>query len=547
MDAPSLLLVVSLLLVALGGVMMVVPGHGWVSVVRAGLCALGVAASLWAGAWGGSAGLLATVDGVSRPLLLALFLLGGTGWQGPAAIGAAGLALLAADAPMLVVGTALTAVAAIGASPPGSLARPFAARLAVLAVLCLVAALLLQGRLDLQFTAMRGQTAEGARGVLLLVSVLGAAALLATAIPGALGGLLGVGLVARLLLDLPGPGTPGWWGVPVLVGSAAAAMAAAWHAAISPNLAHAADQAGRATTAIAAAGLGAALLARGTDLLPAAALGVGGGLFTILAWGAWGGALHLASRTVAGVAGSTELARLGGVMPRAPWTALALVVGLASVAALPFSAGFAGLWTVAQAVFGAARAGGEASVLVTAGAVSALGCAAALMAMAALRVAVAVLLGQPRSAKAARVTDPSPVLRAATAAYVVLALLVGVLPGPALLFLEPGIRALAGAPADGIGLVGLAAAPDAPGYLPLLVLAAGLLAFGGFAALRGPVTRGGPPWTGGSLDTGPRDLTPAAPALRRLDVRAWRATAPRLITTALGGVLALVIGWAAAR
>lgn len=523
------------------------PGRRWVVLARAGLCAAGIGGSLWAGAWGGSAGLLATVDGVSRPLLLALFLLGATGWQGPAAIGGAGLALLAADAPMLVVGTALAALAGIGASPPGSLARPLAARLAVLAVLCLVAALLLQGRLDLQFTAMRGQAAEAMRGVLLLVSVLGAAALLTAAMPGALGGLLGVGLLARLLLDLPGPGTPGWWGVPVLVGGAAAATVAAWRAATSSDLARAVDQAGRATMAIAAAGLGAALLARGTDLLPVAALGVGGALFAVLAWGAWGGALHLATRTVALAVGSTELARLGGMMLHAPWTALALVAGLASLAALPFSAGFAALWAVGQAVFGAARAGGVASVLVTAGAAAALGLAAALAATAALRIAAAVLLGAPRSVKAARVADPPPALRAATAAYAVLALLFGVLPGLVFLFLEPGIRALAGASADGIGLFGLAVAPEAPGYVPLVSLAMGLLAFAAIVFLRGPVTRGGPAWTGGSLDPAPRDPTSAAPTLRRPDLRAWRAATPTLATAALGGALALVIGWAAAR
>ena len=546
MDAPSLLVVVSLLLMALGGAALVMPGPGaWVAPIRAAVCALGVAASLWAGAWGGTAGLLATVDGLSRPLLLALFLLGATGWQTPAAIGAAALALLAADAPMLVLGTALAAAIAIATSPP-TLPKPLAARLAVLAVLCLVAALLLQGRLDMQFTAMRGQSMDGLRGILLLASVLAAAALLAAAIPGALGGLLAVALLARLLLDLPGPGTPGWWGVPVLLAGAAAAAATAWRAATAPDLARAAAHAGRTATATAATGLGAALLARGTDLLPAAALGVGGALFTILAWSAWGGALHLATRTITLTAGGTELSRLGGLLPRAPWTALALATALASMAALPFSAGFASLWTVAQSVFGAARSGGQASVLIAAAAASALALATALGATAAFRLAAAVLPGQPRSAKAARLADPPPMPRAATLAYAALALLTGLVPGPILLFLEPGTQALAGAPADGMGLLTLAAVPDAPAYIPLILLAVILLALAA-AALRGPVTRGGPPWTGGTLDPAPRDPTPAAPALPRPDLQAWQAAAPKLAIAALGMALALVIGWAAAR
>ena len=547
MDAPSLLLIVALLLAALGGVSLAAPGSvgSWAVVARAGLCALGAATSLWAGAGGGSAGMLATVDGLSRPLLLALFLLGATGWQG-AAVGGAALALLAADAPMLVAGTGLAAAAAIAGSPPDWLKRGVAARLVALALLCLVAALLLQGRLDLQFTAMRGQAVEGMRGVLLLASVLGCAGLLAVAVPGALGGLRGVGLLARLLLDLPGPGTPAWWGVPVLVGGAGAAAFAAWRAVTATDLVRTIEQAGLAATALAAAGLGAALLARGADLLPAAALGVGGALFAVLAWGAWGGALHLAARAVAVGVGSTELGRLGGLLPRAPWTALALVAGLASMAAVPFSAGFAALWTVGQAVFAAARAGGVGSVLVTAGAAAALGLAAALLALAAVRVAVGVLLGAPRSAKAARIADPPPVLRAAIVGYAVLVLLAGVLPGPVLLLVQPGIHAIAGAPADGTGFAGLALAPDMPGYVPLLSLGA-LAVFAAGAAVRGSVTRGGPVWTGGTVDVVARDTVPPAPVLPHRVLGAWRDAGPMLATAALAGALALVVGWAAAR
>lgn len=547
MDAPSLLLVVALLLVALGGVLVMSPGLGgsWVVVARAGLCAVGAGTSLWAGAGGGSAGLLVGVDGLSRPLLLALFVLGATGWHG-AAVGGAALALLAADAPMLVVGTGLAAATAIAGSPPGWVARGTAARLVGLGMLCLVAALLLQGRLDMQFGAMRGQAAEGMRGVLLLASVLGCVGLLAIAVPAALGGLLGVGLLARLLLDLPGAGTPAWWGVPVLLGGAGMAAFAAWRAATARDLGGAVEQAGLAAMALAAAGLGAALLARGADLLPVAALGVGGALLAVLVWAAWGGALHLATRAVAASVGNTELARSGGLLSRAPWTAMALAAGLASMAAVPFSGGFAALWTVGQAVFGAARAGGVAGVLVTAGVAAALGLAAALSALAAVRVAVGVLLGAPRSAKAARIADPPPVLRGAMMGYALLALLSGLLPGPLLLLVQPGIQALAGVPADGAGFVGLAVAPDVPGYVPLVSLAA-LMVFAVGAAVRGPVTRGGPAWTGGTVDGAVRDAVPPSPALPRWAPGMWRAAAPTLTTAALAGMLALVVGWAAAR
>ena len=521
MDPTSLLLLVALALSALGLLGRVAPRL--VPVVQAVLCALGAGVVLMAGS-GPAAGLLVAADAVSRVFLLALFLLGAVGWQPPLAVGLAALALLAAHAAALMGGIGLGAVAVVfggGRTLPG---RSTAVRLVVVAALCLAAALLLEGRLDLQFSAMRGQAAEGLRGVLLLVCVLAAAGLLAV-VAGAWGGLLGVYLMARLLLDLPGAATPGWWGAAVLLAGAACAVVAAWQAAAAATCARAADAAGLGAMGLATAGLGAALLARGADLVPAECMGAGGALLAVLAWAAWGGALHLAV--------SAPVARGAG---------LALGAGLLCMAVAPVSVGFAVFWTVLQAMFMAARVGGAAGILVAAAAASGLGLATALGMAAALRQGRAALARAALPAPHPTGVAPWPV-RGGLALYAGLALLAGILPGPVLLFVQPGVVLLAGARSDGVGVSMIPGAPDAPGYAApvlLLLLAAGFVLA---VSVRGAVTRGGPVWRGGA-EVSPHASGPV-PFLPRLD--AWRPHAGAVLLGAMGCALALLVGWAAGR
>ena len=511
--------------------------------VFGGISAAGVLAGLAGVAAPGVVhlGLVFAVDGLSAVLLVVLFLLGAVGAVAPGLLGALGLALLAGDGVGLTV--ALAGVVLLAGAPPLGRRWEWAAALAV----CLAAAVLGLGGIDPRFSAMHLGSA-GLAGVAVALAAVAAAAILAVVVPG-VGGLLAVYLVGRLMLDLPGAVTPGWWGVPVLLLGVAVAVPAARRAASADDLVGAIGAGGSAVQGMALLGLGAALLARGADLVPLASLAVAAGLLLLLGWGVWGGLLMLCGRVVqAGAGGGLE--RLGGVLRRVPAVGLALLIGLSALAAVPGLPGFAGVWLVVQALVGAGRTGGLGVLLLVAGVVAALGLVLALLAAAAARLAGMVLLGGPRSAKAGALAAPSRGVRLGMAGLVVAALLLGAVPALGLGLVQGGVRLLTGADMQGVGWFGVGVvdtAGAAAGYAApgLLVLAGVVLAGVGWVARGARVV--GPAWQGGFAEdgVGRGNAGPFAVRMAWPDRAALGGVWGAGVVGVLGLVLAAVLGWAA--
>lgn len=503
-------------------------------------CLAGLAAALVAPAVATLGGPVAFgIDGYSAVMLAALFIWGTAVRGGPMLIGVLALAMLAADGWSLWLALAAAMLAA-------TRTRSFRPRWAGVAVLlCLAAALFLLGGADLRFAAIRTTGADGLRGIAVLALVLGAATLLAQWPP--LGPLAAAYLIGRLLLDLCGPATPGWWGVTVLSLGAGLALHAARRAAAAQTVLDASAHVGAAALAVAITGFGAALLARGADLLPVASLAMAGALFQVLCWGAWGGLLQASGQACAAVVGNEAFARMGGLLRRMPATGLAMLVALASAASIPATAGFAGAWTVLQAVLSAARAGGLPITLLTAGIAATLGLTAALLATAAVRTGAIVLLGAHRTAKATAATDPRRLARLGLGALSAVVLLLGVWPASGFALVAPGAHLLAGAAFEGSGLL-LAPGSEASGYAsPILTaLLALLLAAAAWATRTGT---GGPtlprtlPWQGGFIEdtVGRANTFPLAWPLPR----PTSLHAGRVILLALSLALAALLGWAA--
>lgn len=530
------LLGVALTLLALGMLGRVAPGRAPAG-LAAGVCLVGLAAALVAP--GGAAWGWFGIDGLSRVMLVALLLLGAV--QGsPVVVGALVLAVLAADG--VGLGLAL-GVAVLGA---GSARR-------AAWVVGLVAVLLLLswhgGGFDPSFATLRTGSPEGMRGVLVGVAAMGAAGLVWWTLPAGFGGVAGVFVLARLLLDLAGPVTPGWWGVPVVLLGAAGAGVGARRAAAAGDLVEAGTAAGMAAHGVAVAGLGVALAARGADLPGLQALAVAGALVQVVVWAVWGGLLALGTRAVQDGVGSGELSRLGGLLRRMPATGLSMSVALLSMAGVPLSAGFAGVWLVLQALLGAGRAGGTGLLALAALGVAALGLAMALQAAAAVRLAGVALLGRPRTAEAAEAVEPRRRVRLGMAALVAVAMVLGVWPWPVLALVQPGVVLLAGVPLP-VGYWALAGAADAPGYVApavalLLVGAVGLAAWAGRGSVAAGGAAAGAAWRGGLAEevASRGNSWPLAlwPGWRR-----WRPElAPWMGVVALGVVLAAALGWAA--
>lgn len=542
MAALTVLLGAALLLLALGAA-----GRAAPRLVPAAMCATclaGLVAAAVAPAVATLGGPVAFgIDGLSAVMLAALFLWGAATRRAAVPTGALALAMLAADGASLWLAMAAAVLATFLAGPSPRSPSPRTKVPALLALACLAGVLLVLGGFDLRFAAMRGAGLDGPRGALALVLAAGAAGLLTRALPAPLGALAAAYLVARLLLDLCGAVTPGWWGVVTLVLGAGLALAAARRAAAEPGLLQAGAQAGAASLGLAIMGFGAALLARGADLLPVASLAVTGALLQVLCWAAWGALLALASEACEAAVGGEALSRMGGLLRRMPAAGLAMLLALLSMAAVPATAGFAGAWTVLQALLQAGRAGGTAIVMLAAGAAAALGLVVALLAASAVRLGGVALLGAPRTAKAAQAAGPPRLLRLGLGALAAVLLVLGAVPGTGLLLVHPGARLLAGAAAEGGGWFAIAGGADAPGYAAPAVAAALVLALAATAwAARGATTRV-PPWQGGFIEdgVGRGNTMPLAWSRPVMDAVPWGW----VMLAALALALAAALGWAA--
>ena len=326
----------------------------------------------------------------------------------------------------------------------------------------------------------------------------------ASAAVGALltGGMAPVGayVMIRLLLDLCGVATPGWWCWPLLAMGVATAILGAMRANRAPALQGVLAGMAMQSAGFIATALGVVLAARGADLPLLASLALGGAMLLALNHGVVQVLALLCVDAAARSAATRQLDRLGGLGRAMPRTSLCLLVAVASLAALPLSAGFAGVWVVLQAVIAAPRIGGLGLQLGLTIAVGGLGLAVALGAAAMMRLVGIGFLGRPRSPRAAAADDPHGIVRWTLYGLAGLAGLLGLLPGLALALTNGARQALsaAGLP-ERTDWTGIVAVTEMPGYQPLgVALLLGLVGLALWLVARKlPGVRRVPDWEGG--------------------------------------------------
>ncbi len=445
----------------------------------------------------------------------------------PVAIWAMILTPFAADGFTLALCFGLATVASRGANPA---ARPGTEQ-AACGVLCLVAVVALLAPPgappDLRFAAMRAAAPEGAQATaILLLALLGAASQLAwparaspqTEPVGApLSGGVAVAALyvfVRVLLDLCGPTAPGWWAAPLLALGAGAAVLGGLRANAEDDLLAILDANRMGAAGLAVAGLGAALAARDADAPALAALALGGTLLHVVGTALADMLLALCAAAVARGAGTRALSRLGGLIRSMPGVTLGAIMGAASLASLPLTAGFAGRWLVLQSLLALPQIGGIWQQAGIAAVLAAVALGTALSAAAAIRLIGIGFLGRPRTPRTAAAEEPSRRVRLAVAGLAGLCVLLGVWPSSVLLLIRPAVARLLDVDPAG-RLLALPAQADGPGYAApgiaaLLALCGVLLA----SIARGRAGQGGqrvPAWEGG-LDEPPPWLPFGDPA-----------------------------------
>jgi hydrogenase-4 component B len=516
----------------------------------AGLCAVAGLLALAAIVTGGRAvlalpiglpgsGMVLALDPLSAFFLLPVCIsgfaagLGAAGDHAPTApmlpvfVAAMILTLLAADALSLMLGFELMSVACwvlVLTHHEEKTTAPAAqlfAGMAVFGAACLLAALaVLAAGPDLRFEAMRAVRPDGIRAVAVLVLVLlgaGSKAGLAPlhpwlplahpAAPSHVSALMSgamtkvaIYVIIRVLFDLCGPATPGWWGAPLLVMGAASAVLGGLRANVQGDLKSVLAASTIEHIGFITIGLGVSLAARGADLAPLASLALGGAMLHVLNHGTFKTLAFLSAGAAQHGAGTRSLDRLGGLIHRMPVTTACMLVAAACLAALPPMSGFASEWVLFQSVLAAPRIGGLALQTTLVIVASLMALAAALGAMAAVRLVGIAFLGRPRSPRAAAAEEAPATLRATLIGLAALCGLLGLLPGAALALTDGARQMLSAA---GLGVTadwtGIAVQADAPGYAPLGIAAILLLCLiGGWLLVqRLPGSRRAPAWACG--------------------------------------------------
>lgn len=249
--------------------------------------------------------------------------------------------------------------------------------------------------------------------------------------------------IIRILFDLL-DSVVWWWGLVFLLVGGGSALLGVLFATVQRDLKTllASSTIENLGVVIAAVGLAIAFKANGLPLLGAVALVAG--LFHALNHAVFKGLLFLGAGAVLVATGTRDLERLGGLIHRMPYTALAFLVGCAAIAAIPPLNGFASEWLLFQSVIeGAVLPQWSLQFAVpVVGALLALSAALALAAF--VRAFGIAFLGRPRAAETAAAREVEATMRVPMGLLAALAVLIGLVPGLALRVIGPVIEALFG-------------------------------------------------------------------------------------------------------
>ncbi|WP_265557096.1 proton-conducting transporter membrane subunit [Serratia grimesii] len=233
--------------------------------------------------------------------------------------------------------------------------------------------------------------------------------------------LMKVGLLGILKVGLDLLGTPPlWWGLLVLLLAAGTAFFGGLYALMEHDLRRLLAYHTLENIGIILLGIGGAMVGMALQQPLLTAFALVGGLFHLLNHSLFKSALLLAAGAIEQQTGLKDMEKMGGLARLMPWTAVSLLIGLVSMAALPPLNGFASEWLIYQGLFRFSAAPGFIGHLVGPLLAVALALTGALAVMCVSKVFGVACLGDPRSDAAANAVQANVWL---TLSHVVPALL----------------------------------------------------------------------------------------------------------------------------
>ncbi len=235
-------------------------------------------------------------------------------------------------------------------------------------------------------------------------------------------GIIGVIKVGLDLLGAP----PLWWGLVVLLLAILTAFIGGLYALMEHDLRRLLAYHTLENVGIILLGVGGAMVGVALNLPVLASLALLAGLFHLFNHGLFKTALFLGAGEIEMQTGIKDMEKLGGIARRMPWTAVAMLIALMSMAALPPLNGFASEWLLYQSLFQISSS--HVFVARLLGPLLAVGLAltGALALMCIAKVFGVTFLGAPRSEAAAKAISAPLAMRLASMLPALLCVIFGI-------------------------------------------------------------------------------------------------------------------------
>ncbi|EKS9887338.1 hydrogenase 4 subunit B [Burkholderia pyrrocinia] len=236
-----------------------------------------------------------------------------------------------------------------------------------------------------------------------------------------------------------------WWGVLLLVLGGGTALLGVVFSTIQVDMKRLLAYSSIDNIGLMFVSLGLAVLFRAFGMTTLAALALTAMLYQVVAHAAYKSLLFLGTGAVLHATGERNLGKLGGLIRFMPWTAWAVLVGVAASAGLPPLSGFVAEWLLLQAFLFTPGLPDSVLAMTVPIAAALVAMSAALAGYTMVKFFGIVFLGQPREAKLSRARDANAWERLAFCWFAAVSVLLGLMPAQFVKLLDPVTRGLVGA------------------------------------------------------------------------------------------------------
>jgi hydrogenase-4 component B len=236
-----------------------------------------------------------------------------------------------------------------------------------------------------------------------------------------------------------------WWGVLLLVLGIGTALLGVVFSTIQVDMKRLLAYSSIDNIGLMVVALGLAVLFRAYGLPRLSALALTALLYQTVAHAAFKSLLFLGTGAVLHATGERNLGKLGGLIRFMPWTAWAVLVGVAASAGLPPLSGFVGEWLLLQSFLFTPGLPDAVLAMTVPIAAALIAMSAALAGYTMVKFFGIVFLGQPREAKLNRARDANAWEKLAFCWFAAASVLLGLMPTQFVKLLDPVTRMLVGA------------------------------------------------------------------------------------------------------